>query len=249
MDEKQKPSEKAKKQAGWGCLIIVIFFILVSIISNNTDNKKTPSQKIDPTSITITKNTSYKEVLPIKDLSTGVAKRIEATIAIPRGRTYGEVRNTLQRAAKEIGERETFDAMVVNGFGDGDKYRHGSYTAGRAILAPNGKWEDAAKSTPKSISVELGVLYFAEDKTAAVPQENDMVILVSKNNSMIKVSKNRDSWVDEDIIAKFPVGTKAIILEKYEEALSPSYKFVRYMIKVNNTTGWVFGENVSNDNK
>ena len=202
-------------------------------------------QKTKQIEITITENSSYKEVGSIKDLSYGNTKRIEALISIPRNRTEEEVKATLKRAAKEIGEREKPNALVVKGFAEGDKYRHGTYTAGEAIYAPNGRWEDASTSAPMSISVKLGTFYFQNEKTSLVPQKNDEVTLVSKNNKLIKISKNRDSWVDEDIIAKLPAGKKAIVLEKYEEALSPDYKFVRYFIKVGNIKGWVDAEDIS----
>ena len=191
------------------------------------------------------KNLSYKEVGTIKDLSYGNTKRIEALISIPRGRTEEEVKATLKRAAKEIGEREKPNALVVQGFAEGDKYKHGTYTSGQAIYAPNGKWEDASLSAPMSISVKLGSLYFQDEKVSLVPQKNDEVTLVSKNDKLIKISKSRDSWVDEDIIAKLPAGKKAVVLERYEEALSPDYKFVRYLVKVGKIKGWVDDEDIS----
>ena len=59
------------------------------------------------------------------------------------------------------------------------------------------------------------------------------------------MSKNRDSWVDEDIIAKLPAGKKASVLERYEEALSPDHKFVRYLIQVDNIKGWIDSEDIA----
>lgn len=101
---------------------------------------------------------------------------------IQRGRTEEEVKVTLKRAAKEIGEREKPNALVVKGFAEGDKYRHGTYTAGEAIYAPNGRWEDASTFAPISISVKLSSLYFQDEKASLVPQKDDEVTLVSKNN-------------------------------------------------------------------
>jgi len=226
--------------------IFIILIILVTLIECSTQKTEEKDQKkIDQTQSVMKENISYKEVGDIKDLSYANIKRIEAMISIPLGRTEEEVKETLERAAKEIGQREKANALVVKGFGEGDKFKHGTYTAGEAIYAPNGKWEDAASSAPMSISIKLGSLYFQNKKTSDVPQKNDEVTLVSKGNKLIKISKNRDSWVDEDIIAKLPAGTKAIVLERYEEALSPDHKFVRYLIQVDKIKGWVDGEDIA----
>ena len=223
----------------------IISLLALSLVmigcSTKKVEEKNPNEQIEIT----TENSTYNEVGTIKDLSYDNIKRIEILISIPRGRTENEVKATLKRAAKEIGEREKPNALVVKGFAEGDKYRHGTYTAGEAIYAPNGKWEDASLSAPISISVKLGSLYFQDEKVSLVPQKNDEVILVSKSNKLIKISKSRDSWVDEDIIATLPAGKKAVVLERYEEALSPDYKLVRYLIEVDNIKGWVNGKDVS----
>lgn len=226
-------------------LIMMVSCLICFIGCSTTDVEEKNPQNTEKLETTIAENSSYKEVGTIKDLSFGKTKRIEALISIPRGRTEEEVKATLKRAAKEIGKRKKPNALVVKGFAEGDNYRHGTYTAGEAIYAPNGRWEDASTSAPMSIQVKLGSLYFQDEKASLVPQKNDEVTLVSKNNELIKLSKNRDSWSDEDIIAKLPAGKKAVVLERYEEALSPDHKFVRYLIKVDNIKGWVFGEEIS----
>ena len=226
--------EVVMKKYFFTILGIIIFFSCS--IQEVEKNKKVKSNK---TITTKTLRTSYKEVGDIKDLSYKNVKRISILISIPQGRTKEEVKATLERAAKEIGEREKPNALAVKGFAEDDKFRHGTYTAGEAIYAPNGKWEDAALSNPISISVKLGTLYFQNEKKLLVPQKNDTVTLVSKSGKPIKISNKRNSWVDEDIIAKFPAGEKAVVIEIYEEALSPDYKFVRYLIKVDNVKGWV----------
>ena len=224
-------------------IILIIVTALAMCSSQKTEEKD--QKEIDQTQSMIKENTSYKEVADIKNLSYGNIKRIEVLISIPLGRTEEEVKETLKRAAKEIGDRENPNALVVKGFGEGDKFKHGTYTAGEAIYAPNGKWEAAASSDPMSITIKIGSIYFQDKKTSDIPQKTDEVILVSKGNRLIKISKNRDSWVDEDIIAKLPAGKKAIVLERYEEALTPDHNFVRYLIKVDNIKGWVDGEDIA----
>lgn len=223
--------------------LLTIFIIMIGCYNKEVEQKN--QQKTSQIETVITENSSYREVGDIKDLSYGNVKRLEVIILIPRGRTQKEVKSTLKRAAKEIGEREKPNALVIKGFAEGDKYRHGTYTAGEAIYAPNGRWEDASTTAPMSISVKLGSLYFQDVKKSLVPQKNDEVTLVSKNGKFIKISKNRDSWVDEDIISKLPAGKKAIVLERYEETLSPDYKFIRYLIKVGNIKGWVNAEDIA----
>ena len=78
-----------------------------------------------------------------------------------------------------------------------------------------------------------------------MPSKGDIVTLTSRNRKNISISAKRDSWVDEDIIKKVPTGTKAQVIERYEEAISPHHKFVRYKIKVDNTIGWVGEEDIS----
>ena len=233
-------------QGGKMRTIFLFFIVSILIIGCSTTDVGEKNQKnSDQIETTITENSSYTEVGAIKDLSYDNTKRIEALITIPHGRTEEEVEATLKRAAKEIGEREKPKALVVKGFAEGDKYQHGTYTAGEAIYAPNGKWEDASTSAPILIQIKLGSLYFQDEKASLVPQKNDEVTLVSKNNELIDLSKKRDSWGEEDIIAKLPAGKKAVVIERYEEALSPDYKLVRYLIKVDNLEGWVFDVDIS----
>ena len=192
----------------------------------------------------IAKNSSYKEVGPIKDLSYGVpvVKRIVATITIPRNRTEEEVINTLKRAAKEIAKREKPDALAVKAFAEGENVSYGTYTAGEAVYAPNGKWEDAALSAPFSISVTLGKVYFQDNKNSL--KKGDSFILVSNSNEPIDISSQRNSSYENEIIAKLPVGSTGVILDKYVK-LSPYVKITRYLIKSGDIQGWVYSDNVS----
>ena len=191
-------SELAQTRGKMKKKIFSVLFIGIFLIS--CENKPATETPVE----TIAENSSYKEVGTIQDYSYANTKRIEALISIPRGRTEEEVKATLKRAAKEIGERENPNALAVKGFAEGENYRHGTYTVGEAIYAPNGRWEDASASAPMSIQVKLGSMYFQDEKASLVPQKNDEVTLVSKNNELIELSKNRESWGDEDIIAKLP---------------------------------------------
>ena len=226
-------------------IILFVVTLIIIVGCSKTDNEVKNQQNTKQIDSIIAENSSYKEVLDIKDLSYGNIRRIEAIISMPKGRTEEEVSTTLKRAATEIGNREKPNALVVKGFAEGDKYRHGTYTAGEAIYAPNGKWEDASISAPISISIKLGKLYFQEENLKKIPKKNDEVTLVSINNNLIKISKNRDSWVDEDIIAALPAGKKAVVIQRYEEALSPDYKLVRYLIQVDNIKGWVNAKDIT----
>jgi hypothetical protein len=201
--------------------------------TNNTSNSYLVSEK-----------TTYTIVDSIKDLSYASIRRIEVLIAIPKGRSKTEVTETLKRAATEIARREKPNALVVEAFSEGDQYKHGSFTAGEAIWAPNGKWEDAGKKAEYKVTVNLGKLYF-EAINKNIPNKGDTVKLASRSGRNIAISSKRDSWEDEDIIKKVPSGTTAFIIERYEEALSPEYVFVRYKIKVGNFIGWVGKDDIA----
>ncbi|BBO79640.1 hypothetical protein DSCO28_02060 [Desulfosarcina ovata subsp. sediminis] len=193
-------------------------------------------------------NTSYEEVDQIRDVSMygGKIKRIVAHIVIPLGRTNEEVRETLKKAAIEIGNREHAKATTVKGYRPQDKDRTGQWTVGQATYAPNGRWEDADTNSPLSVTVELSKdsLYFQKEEASKIGKN---FILKEQGGGPVEISKYRDNWGDKDIIAKLPSGTDVTIIERYEKPITSEMLLTRVRVRdeKNEIEGWVFGEDVA----
>jgi hypothetical protein len=222
-------------------LLILNLLLFAFITATQSCDGKTPKETI--------LRTSYVEVDKIRDVSMhgGRIKRIVAHIVIPLGRTEEEVRATLKRAAIEIGTRERAKATTVKGYRPQDKIRSGVFTAGQATYAPNGKWGDASIKAPMAVNVEFSKdsLYFKKDEPPTKTEEEQDIILTSENGKPIDISRNRDSWSDEDIIAKIPSGTRALVLQRHKEVISPEMLFIRCRVRVHwkgkIVEGWVHG--------
>lgn len=184
-------------------------------------------------------NTSYSQIGEIEDSSWAIARRFSSRIVIPIGRSRKEVKITLERAAKNLMEETNADAVMVFAYRPNDP-TNGMYSVGRAIYAPNGRWEDAAKNNPKKISVYINDLYFE------VPDNNgksgDTISLHNSTNKYVSISKKYESWQDIDIVARVPNGTKAIILKRKSEPMG-NEEFIRYFIRTLGLSkkyeGWV----------
>lgn len=191
--------------------------------------------------------TSYKQVGKLRDLSYGRVRRLEATVVIPRGRTREEVLKTLQIAARKIAARTHPDALVVNAFAEGEEWRPGTYTVGRAIYAPNGRWEDAGTAGPMRVNVELGSAYFTQSR--AKFKEGSRVILHSPDGSPVPLYSDRGSWDERDVVASFSSGTPATVLEVYTEVLGGgTHTLRRYLVRVGVLKGWLDEKNLEAGN-
>jgi len=191
--------------------------------------------------------TSYQEVDQIRDLSIHgkTVKRIVVNIVIPLGRTEEQVKETLKKAAIEIGKRERAKATEIKAFRPSDSDRSGIPTVGYATYAPGGDWSKAPENIPMAVSIDLSSnsLYFQAAEKMGSTFETKKVFLTSKDGKLIGISMKRDSWLSEDIIAEVTPGTKATITETYKQAFSPDFVFTRYLIsltwKGKEITGWV----------
>ena len=76
------------------------------------------------------------------------------------------------------------------------------------------------------------------------------LVLTSKSGKPINISRKRNSWVGEYIIAKIPSGTPVIVLQRHKEALTPEMLYVRCCVRVNwkgeKIEGWVHWYNIRN---
>jgi hypothetical protein len=212
--------------------VLISFLIFVLFFSCSENHKKEISDT----------KTSYSQIGKIKDLSYSAIKRYSVGIKIPTGRKRKEVKATLERAVKEIGGKINYDAFAVFAYTRYDN-SHDTMLVARAFCAPDGKWEDAGLAGPKSITFYLGDAYFQKVRTD-LPEINEVAYLISKDGNKISISRERDSWEDEDIIAHLSPGTKVRVLDKYYWG-TENYKFIRYYISVNNIKGWIDDRNIS----
>jgi hypothetical protein len=120
-------------------------------------------------------------------------KRVKAFIVIPLGRTEEEVRETLKQAAITIGNRKKAAATSIFAYRPQDVGAV-TFTAGSAIYAPNGRWEDAALKAPMSVTVELAKLYFQGAGSTDKVGKGQHAILVSKSNKFRDYSIFAGFW-------------------------------------------------------
>ncbi|WP_420125981.1 hypothetical protein [Longimicrobium sp.] len=171
--------------------------------------------------------TSYTQVEAPENTSYGRVSRFSSRIAVPLGRTRGELTVTLEQAARKLAAETGADAVMVFAYREGDS-ASGFYSAGRAIYAPHGKWEDADTGGPMRVQVELNDLYFAPPATHAAV--GDTVFLTNSYDDRVSISRDYGAWGDEDIVARVANGGRAIVLEFRSEPMGDQ-EFMRYRIR------------------
>jgi hypothetical protein len=183
--------------------------------------------------------TSYTQAAVPENSSYGRVSRSSSRIVVPLGRTREELAATLEQVARKLAAETGADAVMVFAYRDGDS-PSGFYSAGRAIYAPNGKWEDADTGGPMRVQVDLNELYFAPPITHAVV--GDTVSLVSSYDDQVAISKEYGAWGDEDIVARVANGARAVVLEHRSEPMG-DHEFMRYHIRTlppaRQYEGWV----------
>jgi hypothetical protein len=98
----------------------------------------------------------YEQVGPTQDTSFGKIRRVSMRITIPDGHSRAEISAALSKAAEELAIRERADATMVFAYRPGDDTT-GVYTVGRAIYAPDGRWENAGQEGAKRAVVDLAI--------------------------------------------------------------------------------------------
>jgi hypothetical protein len=153
--------------------------------------------------------------------------RLTSRIVVPLDRTREELTATLEQAAREFAKESEADAVMVFAYRPGDD-PSGMYTAGRAIYAPNGKWEDAGEDGPMQVQVALNELYFASPVVHLAV--GDTVSLHSSFGDDVALSREYGTWGDEDIVARVPNGAQAVIVESRSQPMG-NRAFVRYRVR------------------
>jgi hypothetical protein len=197
--------------------------------------------------MTIVESASYRQIGPIEDTSYANVKRISAYIVVPTGLSEKELRILLKDAVTTLGKQHRASAAMILAYREEDEVT-GHWTAGKAVYAPGGKWEDAGKASPMQVQIEVGKVYF-EKQEEKIPERGDKVVLEKSDRKFISLSRSRDAWGDDQIIASVPVDTTARVLEHYKAAITSDYILVRYLVSTTlhgkKIQGWVFNDEVS----
>lgn len=193
----------------------------------------------------------YRVIGTPRSLHYADVRRFDVRIRVQRGHSRKRLSQLLESAARQQAHELNADAVDISAFAVGDEAT-GIATAGRAILAPNGNWEDAAKDDPIAVRVVfLAEGYFRDPSDSGRWAEGSRVRLSSSNGRPIGVSRSRTSWYPEDLRARVPGGTRATILERHSSANFDGSEFVRYRVRVAHRgriiEGWVFQRAVEGD--
>lgn len=183
--------------------------------------------------------TSYMPVAAPENTSFLRVTRYSSRVLVPLGRTREELTATLEQAARTLADQTGADAVMVFAYRQGDK-PSGAYTAGRAIYAPNGRWDEAGEDGPMQVIVELNDLYFAPP--AARASAGDTVTLKSTLLDSVALSREYGSWSDDDIVARVPNGARVVVLDTRSEPVV-NEELIRYRVRTLDPAalheGWV----------
>lgn len=192
---------------------------------------------------------TYKIVGGVEDVSYANVKRLSIRVQVPLHRTEDEVNATLKKAVLDLYEKERRRPKAINVFAymPGDDYEM-AYTVGVAIYAPNGKWEDADRSAPMGLSIELGTVYSEVSRFANDYAPGVTVPLQSPGGTPIRIARSTDDWSERNIVAVVEADTPAEIVEQRVRAFTSTAVQVWFRVKVRvdngDVTGWVKSENV-----
>jgi hypothetical protein len=189
--------------------------------------------------------TSYTEAEEPENTSYGRVIRFSSRIVVPPGRTREELTATLERAAEDLAEETGAVAVMVFAYREGDR-PSGGHTAGRAIYAPDGRWEDADTGGPMAVRVDLNDLYFAPPLVHAAIR--DTVVLADSYSGRVVLSREYGTWRDEDVVARPANGTRAVVLDFRSEPMG-NREMIRYRVRtlapVAEHEGWVHASDTS----
>jgi len=192
----------------------------------------------------------YEQVGPVEDVSFAGARRVTARITIPPGYEREAVHKALEQAAELIAQKENASAVMIFAFRPEDDLS-GAYTVGRAIYAPNGRWEDARSPAPKQAVIDMGSVYFSEEDPA-LPAVGDRVRLKSTlptRPTTVALYRDSEKWGDDEhTLATVPVGTEGVVLERKARAVTAEVELIQYHVQLTykgkSLDGWVFDSNV-----
>lgn len=233
----------------------ILFLILVSHLNNTfeqegAEREAANNKELKSVDMKIS-DMNYKIVSEDPDKSYKSKGRLIVRkvirITVKDGLSREELRANLEHAAWSVFRKQRCNAVMVFAYRKGDETT-GVFTAGKAVLAPNGKWGNAEEFQDESqlkTTVELADLYF---KKGTNSKKKTSAKLFSKDNSKVAISKVWGNWGDENVIVRVPPGKKVKILETKRKAMSQSFELVRIKISLNYNgkryVGWVHDYNL-----
>ncbi len=159
-------------------------------------------------------------------------RRFSLRIRVERGHTHEEIEHILHQAALDIRVSRKADAVDVLAFAPGDD-SSGIATVGKGVLAPDGRWSDAAKQDPFKFQMEFfSDIYFKSDLLISDWKPGDELELWGIDDKTIRLSKTWDSWGAGSEVASVPPGTHAIIVQKHIEPLVNGTMMTCYQVEV-----------------
>ena len=89
--------------------------------------------------------------------------------------------------------------------------------------------------------ISLLITGCAAENTAKEAKVNEAVVLKSNTGNEVFISNTPTSWIDENLVARVPNGTRATIQEIYKSEITPEYMLVRFKVITDEPPhkGWV----------
>ena len=200
-------------------------------------------------------NTSYEIVGGLEDdsiVSEGDSIwRYTRRISIPLGRSEKQLKATLRKALLDLHKEVTpwpYHALMILAYRPDDDSKQ-IYSAGKAVLSPNGLWADAAKPGPLEVLTVVSHAYTKPTEEELQEKRTRLVLAPSERSysRLVRISKTWESWEEKDIIAKVPPGHPVKVIDRYSEWIA-DYHFVRIKIETQidgkTIKGWVHDYNI-----
>jgi hypothetical protein len=167
----------------------------------------------------------YRQAGSVEDTSYLGIRRFSIRIAIPPGHSRDEEAEALKEAAVHLAQREGANATIVFAYRPGDDTTR-VYTVGRAIFAPNGRWEDAGSSAPKSVTIDWQTVPSIDapadsEHSASKITCRRFSIIVRREGHGLKLSLDTDLPSDTEIMVSVERDYRAVVEGKadtYAEA-------------------------------
>jgi hypothetical protein len=205
---------------------------------------KVPKQQSAPEILEQPDTVEYKLLGAPKPLHYGGIYRRQVKIELPEGLEREQVAAALEKAARDIAQGRRADAVAVLAYSPDDDSELPP-GVGEGVLAPNGDWAEAGEPDPVRFKVT-----FIRESYLNPPEAIELFVPGTEVklhagvwDDFIRVSRNKDEWGEDVEIARVPEGTKAVILKRTSEALTPEVDFVRYRIEFEyegkTLKGWV----------
>jgi len=137
-----------------------VFLALLSAIFSDPDKRSGSASAVTSTK-QVQKNAGMPNIVPQyklvkRDSDSNYANVVRKgiRITIPKGLDRKTVKANLEHAAWTVHKESKPDAVMVFAYHPGDDI-NSSYSVGRCVLAPNGKWEDAGSDGSMKTTVDL----------------------------------------------------------------------------------------------